>query len=197
MSLIFMTFTKKQQHAIDIMIELHTLNHDDIGVYVSRYILDKLTEMGVFNYDKSDHFWDFSNAFHSYLVTTGVIDPVMSERIHPASKFTIQIADENEAQEGLSDAITGVSETHTDVIIMEDYKVILPLYGSLTIAEVVEAYEINSPVKVVRAYLENDIVTLTFEPIPHDDEFDDDDYEGFSWQLDTEGRPIFTDRHSS
>lgn len=83
-------------------------------------------------------------------------------------------ARQKEAQEAPKEAITGVSETTTVVNYPIDGKTSFPLYGNLTIAEVVETFESNAPVKVVSASLTDDIVTLTFEPIPHDDpDYDD------------------------
>lgn len=81
MSHMFTKFTKKQQYVIDLMIDLHTLNHDDIEGRVSLYLMKKLTEMKVFDYDKADEFWDFSNEFYNRLCTMGVIDRHMGERI--------------------------------------------------------------------------------------------------------------------
>lgn len=69
--------------------------------------------------------------------------------------------------------LMAIENPPTQIVQMEGGKVTFPLYGNLTIAEVVEAYENNVAVKVTRASLENDTVTLTFEPIPHDDSFDD------------------------
>lgn len=78
----------------------------------------------------------------------------------------------------------------TTVVSMEGGKVTMPLYGNLTIAEVIETYESNAPFKVTTAVLDGDTVTLTFEPIPHDDEFDD------SYDPDVHGTPdeIYQDR---
>lgn len=61
----------------------------------------------------------------------------------------------------------------TQVVTMQSGEVSFPLFGNLTIAEVVEAYESNAPVKVVSASLSDGQVTLKFEPIPHDDVLDD------------------------
>lgn len=52
-------------------------------------------------------------------------------------------------------------------------KMTMPLFGELTIAQVIEAIEETSKVKVVRAALEDGIVTLTYEPIEEPGEPDE------------------------
>lgn len=66
----------------------------------------------------------------------------------------------------------------TTFVEMIDYEVSFPLYGNLTIDEVVTTYEQNAPVIVKSASLEGDTVTLKFDPIPHDDMLDDKPIDG-------------------
>lgn len=159
---IFTVFTKAQQRAIDLMIEYHTLNHDDIGEKVSRYMLNKMVEMGVFDYDKMDEFWDFSSAFYSYLVTMGVIDEKSGER----QSVRVNIEDVSDSGEVLSEApkeaITEEFQT-LGRINMAEHEYSMPLMGERTIAEVVEMLEKTGNVRVTKAVLVDGIVTLTYE----------------------------------
>lgn len=52
-------------------------------------------------------------------------------------------------------------------------KMTMPLYGELTIAQVVATIEEDSKVKVTQASLNDGIVTLTYETLPDVDDMDE------------------------
>lgn len=91
-------------------------------------------------------------------------------RLYGQSHVMDEIADyvESVSQDGIAptqDTITDVSQIPQALSAMTS-KITMPLMGEMTIDEAVKAIESASAVKVIRATLEEGVVTLTYEPLP-------------------------------